>query len=133
MMTIPVEIQRSDIHGLGIFAVEKIGKGKVLWSFTPGLDRSVSDYVIRYGEPKTCQYVKERGYVNPMNPKAWVICVDEAQFWNFPKRGEEANCTLGGVQDGEALILAARDIEPGEELTVPPESDASYEQKMEGR
>jgi hypothetical protein len=38
---------------------------------------------------------------------------------------------LGGLQDKEYLLLAAVDILAGEELTVPPESDAVYLRKME--
>jgi hypothetical protein len=59
-----------------------------------------------------------------------VICVDEAQFLNFPRVGESANLCLGGLQDGEHLLLAAVDIPAGTELTVPPESDTDYARKM---
>jgi hypothetical protein len=93
----------------------------------------VSNYSVKYGDPRTIAYIKERGFINPAQPEIWVLCIDEAQFLNFPKRGEAANIELGGLLDGEHLLLAARDIEEGEELLVPPESDADYERKMEGR
>src|SRR5215475_7153535 len=132
MMTIPVEIRKSEIHGMGIFAIHDIHKGQVLWMLTPGLDRTLSDYGVKYSEPRMRDFVKTRGYLNPNKPQ-WVICVDEAQFWNFPKRGEEANNMMGDEIDGQKLVLAARDIKTGEKLTIPPESDGDYERKMEGR
>jgi hypothetical protein len=133
MMMIPVEVRKSEIHGYGIFAIANIPEGAVLWAFVPGLDHMVSGYAVKYGDPRASSYIQERGYLSPEKPNVWVICVDEAQFWNFPKRGEEANCRLGGELDGEKLIMADRDIKVGEELTVPPESDADYDRKMETR
>jgi uncharacterized protein len=132
MMMIPVEIKKSEIHGLGIFAVEPICKGQVLWEFTPGLDRKVSDYAVQFAEPRKRAFIMERGYFNAKNSH-WVLCVDESQFWNFPANGLPANCVLGGEQDGENLIIAACDIAAGEELTICPESDADYKRKVEAR
>jgi hypothetical protein len=132
MMMIPVEIKKSEIHGLGIFALQPIRKGQLLWGFTPGLDRSVSEYAVEFAEPRKRAFIMERGYLNAKNSH-WVICVDEAQFWNFPANGALANCILGDVLDGENLIIAACDIAAGEELTICPESDADYKRKVEGR
>jgi hypothetical protein len=132
MMMIPVEIKKSEIHGLGIFAVEPIRKGQVLWQFTPGLDWNVSDYAVQFSEPRKRAFIMERGYLNPRHPN-WVICIDEAQFWNFPAKGISANCVLGNELDGENLIIAGCDIAVGEELTICPESDADFKRKMEER
>jgi len=45
----------------------------------------------------------------------------------------EANLRLGVADEhGEQVLVAVRDIEGGEELTVPPDSDRSYEEKMKG-
>jgi uncharacterized protein len=132
MMMIPVDVRKSEIHGLGIFAVEPIRKGEVLWAFYPGLDRSVSDYAVEFAEPRKRAFIIERGYLNQKNSH-WVICCDESQFWNFPRNGDQANCVLGGEQDGENLIIAGRDIAVGEELTICPESDGDYKRKLELR
>jgi SET domain-containing protein len=132
MMTVPVEVRKSEIHGLGIFAVEPIRKGQVLWEFTPGLDRKVSDYAVQFAEPRKRSFIMERGYFSAKNSH-WVLCVDESQWWNFPRNGDQANCVLGGEQDGENLIIAGRDIAAGEELTICPESDGDFKRKMELR
>ena len=133
MMMVQVTVGKSTIHGLGIFAVSPIRKGAVVWQYEPGLDRPISEYSIKYGEKRISDFIRTRGYINPKESKTWILPCDEAQFWNFPKRDEKANTELGGTLDGEHIILAARDIEANEELTIPPESDADYERKIEGR
>jgi SET domain-containing protein len=130
MMMIPVEVRKSEIHGSGIFALQSIHRDQVLWQFAPGLDNNMSRYAVEYAEPRARDFIKERGYYNAKHAH-WVVCCDEAQFWNFPNRGEDPNCILGGEQDGEHMILAARDIVPGEELTITPESDGDYQRKMD--
>lgn len=132
-MMIPVTVQKSPIHGLGIFAISPIKAGTVIWQYEPGLDRQVSEYSVNYGEKRVHEFIRNRGYINPLRPQLWVLPVDEAAFWNFPRRGEAANTELGGLSDGEYLILAAREIEANEEITIPPESDLDYERKMKGR
>jgi SET domain-containing protein len=130
MLRISVEVRKSNIHGQGIFALNDIQEDRVIWEFDPGLDRHISLFAVKHAEPRIASYIMERGYINPKHPNQVVLCLDEAQFWNFPKPGEKANCCLGGELDGEAMVLAARPISAGEELTVPPESDHDYARKM---
>lgn len=127
MLTVPVEIRKSEIHGCGVFAAKDIRKGDVVWMFDH-LDQRWPGYTVEYWEPRLRAYAEQRGYVNKRGEV--VICVDEAQFLNFPRIGETANLCLGGTQDGEDILLAAVDIPAGTELTVPPESDADYARKM---
>lgn len=130
MLTVPVEIRKSDIHGYGTFAQTLIKKGAVVWNYTPGLDQVVALYAIETADPRARNYAMDRGFINPDRIDEIVICVDEAQFMNFPRRGEPANTMLGGKLDRQYLLLAATDIPAGAEITVPPESDFDYERKM---
>lgn len=132
MMMVPVEIKKSEIHGMGIFAIAPIHKGQVLWMYSPAVDREFPEYAIKFAEPRTQTFIMERGYLNAEKHR-WILPVDEGQFWNFPKRNEEANTVMGSDLDGEKVVTASRDIEVGEELLVPPESDADYIRKMESR
>lgn len=131
MLTIPVEIRKSEIHGYGVFATNDIRRGDVVWMFHPGLDRRVSETAVKFCEPRAKAFILQRGYINPKAPDEIVLCVDEAQFLNFPRPDQPANLCLGGLQDGEHMLLAAVDIPVGDELTVPPESDADFHRKME--
>jgi hypothetical protein len=133
MLRIPVQVRTSQIHGEGIFALTDIRKGALLWEFDPGLDRRISSFAVKHAEPRVRDYIMERGYINPRQPDQIVLCLDEAQFWNFPPAGEEANTSLGERLDGENVIVAARNIVGGEEITIPPESDFDYERKVSAK
>jgi len=132
MMTVKVKVGDSSIHGTGIFAAEPILKGRVVWMLSPAVDRVLTDYAVKYAESRAQEFIRQRGYLNPTRPQ-WVICADEAQYWNFPRNGDEANTYMGDEIDGQKIVLAARDIAVGEELTIPPESDGDYARKMEQR
>ena len=102
-----------------------------MWMFSPGLDRRISVEAHKFLEPRARDFILQRGYINPGAPDEIVLCIDESQFLNFPPPSQPANLQLGGIQDGEHILLAAHDISAGEELTVPIESDADYQRKME--
>lgn len=133
MMWVPVEIKPSPIHGYGCFAGNDIPKGTLIWSFSRIFDRYISEHVRKRATIQEQQKLFERGYVNRTYPDDIVMCGDEAQFLNFPVPPEEANIELGGVVDGQDVLIAKREIKTGEELTVPPESDADYERKIAQR
>ena len=132
-MRVPCQVRPSEIHGTGVFATETLAAGRVVWAYEPGLDRGITDFSVNHSEKRVADYIRARAYINPARPSMWIVCIDEAQFLNFPKEGEQANLSLGGSQDGENLLLAAREIQPGEELTVPPESDEDYFRKTKQR
>jgi SET domain-containing protein len=132
MMMIPVDVRPSEIHGTGIFAKAHIRLNRVIWQYEPSVDRVIPPLVVKHSDPYLAEFIRARGYLSTQRPQ-WILCCDDAQYWNFPRKGEKANTKLGDVQEGEHLILAARDIEAGEEITIPPESDADFERKMSQR
>jgi hypothetical protein len=131
MLTVPVEIKKSAIHGFGVFALQDIRRDSVVWMYHPGLDRRVTKFQVKFCEGRLKEFILRRGYINPKSPEEYVLCMDEAQFINFAPADQPANLKLGGLQDNEHILLAAVDILIGDELTVPPESDADYLRKME--
>jgi len=42
MFKIKTEVKKSGIHGLGVFTLEPIKKGTIIWGFDPLLDKRVS-------------------------------------------------------------------------------------------
>ena len=133
MMRVPCKVGDSSIHGQGVFATRDVKKGEVIWTFSRIFDRIVMHYV-RVQAPKDEQAkLWERCYVNPNYPDDVILPGDESQYLNFPIPPEEANIELGGVVDGQDVLIAARDIKAGEEFTVPPESDGDYARKIAER
>ena len=132
-MKVPCKVQDSPIHGQGVFATRNVKKGEVIWKFSRLFDRIVMHYV-RVQAPKDEQNkLMERCYMNPNYPDDVILPGDEAQFLNFPVPPEEANIELGGVVDGQDVLIARRDIQAGEEFTVPLESDADHARKLSER
>jgi|SRR5215471_7454251 len=130
MIRVPVEVKLSPIHGCGCFARADIPKGTLIWKFSRIFDHLVMQHTWQRASKEEQAKLWERCYANPNYPSDLVMCGDEAQFLNFPAEGEKANITLCGVIDGQDVLIAACDIKAGEELTVPPESDADYPRKM---
>ena len=121
MLTVPVAIGVSEIHGYGLFALRPIRAGTVVWRFAAPDDR------IPFTEAD--EQSKHYGYVNPANP-AWLVrCGDDALWWNFsgqPNCGEQHPPTA----TQEAPLIALCDIEAGEELTLSVTTDADAARKL---
>lgn len=128
MLHVLTKIAPSEIHGLGVFAADAIKSGRVVWQYNMFLDTSFEESEL----PKLpeCQQINLRKhcYINPEQPGVLVICADDARFINF---SEKANLIFGDKTLGEDDLIAARDIEAGEELTVFPETDLDFCRKME--
>jgi hypothetical protein len=109
---------KSEIHGIGVFACEAIEAGTNVFAADqrplswvpasllqdPSLDdfqRSLyQDFAIRRGQQLGC----------PSNINLLTAC----WYVNEPRQGEEPNLTSSVRFD----LIALRDIEPGEELTI---------------
>ncbi|MEO1003012.1 MAG: hypothetical protein AAFX65_07870 [Cyanobacteria bacterium J06638_7] len=127
-LQIPHRIGASPIHGRGLFSLARLEPGALLWRFEPGSDRALA----LAGLPARQRLaLLHYGYTNPRRPGWVVVCGDAARFWNFPAPGDPANSVLSArTAHGEQLVIAARWIEPGEELLIEPASDADYGRKL---
>lgn len=107
MFLIPIRLGPSAIHGTGVFAVEPIAAGTVLWRFTEGVDwRMHPADLAAFPEPYQTRlrawcYLDDDGH--------YVLCGDAAKFMNH---SDTPNC-----DEPEHTTVANRDIAPGEELT----------------
>lgn len=122
MITVPVEVKFSGIHGMGVFAAEPVKAGTVVWVFNPDIDT-------RQPVASADDATMHHGYVNPARPDDVVACGDEARWWNF---AHNANCgeLFRPTKEVESVIVALRDIAAGEEMTITEESDADAERKL---
>ncbi|MBN8466882.1 SET domain-containing protein [Corallococcus exiguus] len=108
MLRVKTSVKRSPIHGLGLFAEERIPQGTIVWAFDRPIDQRFwpvdvvgmsaieKAFLARYA---FC----ERGTL--------VLCGDHARFMNH---SDSANC---GNNASRTATIALRDIAPGEELT----------------
>ena len=114
MMLVRTVKKPSDIHGVGLFANEFIPKGSPTWRFIAGIDQAIHpDLVERVPEASRITFLTY-AYLD-IRTGLYVLCADDARFMNH---SDEPN--VKGDYDLDPVFgvdVAARDIEPGEELT----------------
>ena len=114
MLLVKTERRSSHIHGLGLFADQFIPTGTPTWRFTSGVDTTVHPEVLdRVPEPARKQFLTY-AYLD-IRTGLYVLCADDARFMNH----SDAPTVIGDYEDEPVFGIdrAARDIEPGEELT----------------
>jgi uncharacterized protein len=113
MMLIPTKVAPSFIHGVGMFTVEPVRAGTLLWEFTFGFDRSFSQESFSNLPHLARRYIQRHGFFTAGG--LWVISGDDDQYVNH-----HANANM--IESDQpfsvtAALIAARDIEAEEELT----------------
>jgi uncharacterized protein len=99
-------LQKSNIAGNGLFAAESIKKGEVIWSFNPDFDKVFTPEDFSKIEGLEKNHLEIYCYKYAGN---YILCSDNAKFINH---SDNPN-----TEDTENETIAARDIEPGEEIT----------------
>ena len=113
MMLIPTRVRPSLIHGMGLFAVEKICQGTPVWKFQPGFDREfVLDQVSQLPEAAQ-RHLRWYGYVSKTTGNV-ILNGDLTCFMNH---SEFPNTGVPGSSPDESVTRALQDIQSGEELT----------------
>ena len=108
MFLVPVRLDRSEIHGFGVFAAEHIPAGTRVWEFTEGVDyRIPADDVHGAPEPWRAELLK---YAYRDSSGDYILCGDAARFMNH---SEQPSCD----DSGDLYTVAISDIAPGVELT----------------
>lgn len=137
MLHVRTEVKPSTIHGLGLFSTSRIKAGQRVWRFNRKLDHGFTGNYLDCLPDCVAEQIRKYSYVNSGEEGLYILCGDDARFLNFPKVDvatntyvDMPNLKLGNRMDGEYDLLAARDIEAGEELTVPLESDADADRKL---
>lgn len=136
MLLIKTKIEASKINGTGLFANQFIPKGTVIWKFQPGfdikIDKNELDKLPKIAKDSFLKYA----YFNSTTNK-YILCFDDARFFNHSDNpnciDDNPNCIEEESLDGEeeGITIAARDIQPGEELTSDyRDFDADFDYKM---
>lgn len=107
MLFVKTYLDKSPIHGIGLFAAERIPKGTLIWKFVSGFDVILKEKEVKR-LPKAA-----RAWISQYTFKNWrgyVLSADHDKFFNHV---DEPN-----VDDTDKEItIAKRDIRKGEELT----------------
>ena len=114
MLLVKTKIGKSDIHGLGLFAAERITQGTIIWRFTPGFDLDLDPAQLELQPSPVRERLRHYGYLDP-RLKRFILGCDDARFINH---SNSPNMRVDFSADSYGLDVAVRDIEVGEELTV---------------
>lgn len=114
MLTIKTVLKPSKIQGIGLFADEKIPKGKVTWLYDPRFDISFDPVEVEKMSLEQQEFIKHYAYLS-MSSGKYVFSIDDSRFTNHSKNDYNIN-TVVILGEPEPRGVAGRDIEIGEEL-----------------
>ena len=109
MFLIRTRIGPSRIHGVGVFAVDAVPTGTVVWRYDPAFDRIVTDEELARSPPAFRAYLDAYAYPSADLDGATLLCCDHAKFLNH-----SAEPT---TEERPFTSLAARPIAAGDEIT----------------
>jgi uncharacterized protein len=116
MLLVKTKVAPSPVHGLGLFADQFIPRGTRIWEYSEVVDsRFDASRLVGLTEKEQDELLKH-SYLNPSSG-LYVVCGDDARYMNH---ADDPNTEDVGYDDGlvngEGITVAARDIQPGEEI-----------------
>ena len=112
MFLVDTEVKLSAIHGLGVFLLEPVRKGDLIWRFDSRIDRVYSQEEKDSLPPRTRKFLDTYATWHD-GTKTWVLCGDNARHMNH---SDDPNTISSGVSYG--TDVAAEDLPAGTELTT---------------
>lgn len=111
MMMVETELRPSQIHGTGIFLLEPVRKGQLIWQFDSRIDRVYTEAEVA-SLPEVNQAFLDMYSTWHDGLKLWVLCGDNGRHFNH-------SATPNTISDGVAFgtDVAADDLPVGTELT----------------
>lgn len=114
MLLVQVYVDKSSIHGLGVFAAAAITAGTETWRFTRGFDLDLDPKFLENQSPRFLKRLMHFGYIDSKLNR-YILCCDDARFMNH---SETPNLQTDYTLDKYGVDIAVRDIMAGEELTI---------------
>ena len=117
MYLVKIETKESIIDGKGVFALENIRKGVVVWKFDPNHDKTLTSVQFDEADKAVKEELRRVAYLSK-NTGRWVYPPenDPARFTNHSKENNLSVLLDESISE-EPIFIANRDITAGEELT----------------
>jgi SET domain-containing protein len=117
MYVFKIETHKSGIEGVGVFALEKIGKNAIVWKFDPTHDKSISVDEYNLCSKEAQDELDRVAYLSPTTGRyVYPPENDPARYTNHSRQNNLTVAVNKDVSD-EPYFIANRDIDIGEELT----------------
>ena len=111
MLMVETELRSSAIHGIGVFLVEPVRAGQLIWRFDSRIDRVFSDAELNEMPGHVQQFLRTYSTLHA-GMKLWVLCGDNGRHFNH---SDTPNTRSLGIAFGDDV--AAEDLPAGTELT----------------
>ena len=111
MMLVETELRPSPIHGIGVFLLQPVSKGDLIWRFDARIDRVYTEAEIA-GLPEHMQRFLRTYSTWHQATELWVFCGDNGRHFNH---SDEPTTVSNAIAFGEDR--AAADLPAGMELT----------------
>jgi len=114
MYCIKTYVDKSPIHGLGVFAGEDIAEGTKIWEFVEGFDQVIPEENVAKFPQQAQDYLETYAYV--LNGKLF-LCGDHGVYTNHSDVPNTGPAPGAAEDNGYGYEVALRDIKKGEEIT----------------
>ena len=108
MFHIAVQLNKSPIHGLGLFAAQDITQGQKVYTANLSLDLLLSEAELSQLSDDEIHTIKHYGFFD-QKEKKWHYAFDDIKFCNHSDQGN--------IVFSAGSLVAKRDISKGEEIT----------------
>jgi SET domain-containing protein len=112
MLMVQTELRHSPIHGIGVFLLEDVTEGQLIWRFDSRIDRVFADAELNDMPEQLRTFVEVYSTFHQQSG-LWVLCGDNGRHFNH---SDQPNTTSLGVAFGDDV--AAADLPAGTELTT---------------
>lgn len=107
MYLINFKIKPSNINGMGVFSLNHVPKGELVWKFNPEIDRSFALQEINLCPYSIREYLLK--YCYSPDGKEFIFCGDGGIFTNHSDNPNTRSISL-------LELVASRNIYPGDEI-----------------
>ena len=112
MLTVKTYIDKSPIHGIGLFAGEFIKAGALVWEYHPWFNSRFMPSEIDGLPAVQMDFIRHYAYKDICQPDGYIVLdVDDARFLNHSDKPNLVHSS------DEQTLVAACDIAEGTELT----------------
>jgi SET domain-containing protein len=111
MMMVETELRPSGIHGIGVFLLEPVRRGQLIWQFDSRIDRVYAEEEIASLPERAQRFLRTYSTWSAASD-LWVLCGDNGRHFNH---SDTPNTISNAIAFGEDI--AATDLAVGTELT----------------
>lgn len=111
MLLIKTYLDKSPIHGIGVFTNEFVKKGMLVWEFNPHIDIILTPEQLNELPEVAREFVEVHAFPYPFEANNYCLSIDHAQYVNH---SDTPNLGPNSSKSGD---IALKDIPKGTELT----------------